>query len=67
MICSSSPVSAHDVADHYDELDRFYREIWGEHVHHGFWERGDETPEEAVVNLVASVAKRGHIGAGARV
>jgi tocopherol O-methyltransferase len=67
MICSSCPVSGHDVADHYDELDRFYREIWGEHVHHGLWERGDETPEEAVLNLVALVVKRGRVGAGARV
>ena len=67
MICSSCPVSAHDVADHYDELDRFYREIWGEHVHHGLWERGNETPEEAVLNLVASVVKRGRVTAGARV
>ena len=32
-----------EVADHYDELDHYYREIWGEHVHHGLWERGDET------------------------
>jgi tocopherol O-methyltransferase len=66
MICSSRPVSADDVAEHYDELDRFYREIWGEHLHHGLWERGDETPEEAVINLVTFVAKRGHIGAGTR-
>ncbi|MGA7213555.1 MAG: class I SAM-dependent methyltransferase [Terrimicrobiaceae bacterium] len=67
MICSSRPVSSDDVAEHYDELDRFYREIWGEHVHHGLWERGDETPEEAVLNLVTLVAKRAHIGPGTRV
>ncbi|HEY5704780.1 MAG TPA: class I SAM-dependent methyltransferase [Terrimicrobiaceae bacterium] len=67
MICSSCPVSVHDVADHYDELDNFYREIWGEHVHHGLWERGDETAEEAVLNLVAAVVERGHLTAGTRV
>jgi tocopherol O-methyltransferase len=67
MICASCPVSARGVADHCDELDHFYREIWGEHVHHGLWERGDERPEEAVLNLVKLVAKRGHIGAEARV
>jgi len=67
MICSSYPATAHDVADHYDELDQYYREIWGEHVHHGLWERGDETPEEAVLNLVKCVAQRGRISAGARV
>ncbi|MFO0822257.1 MAG: methyltransferase domain-containing protein [Gemmataceae bacterium] len=28
------------VADHYQELDRLYPRVWGEHVHHGLW-RGD--------------------------
>jgi tocopherol O-methyltransferase len=67
MINSSCPVTLGDVRDHYDELDRFYREIWGEHVHHGLWERGDETAYEAVLNLIRSVARRGEITAGKRV
>jgi len=29
------------------QSDRFYREIWGEHVHHGLWRSGKETPLEA--------------------
>ena len=45
------------VADHYDSLDRWYREIWGEHVHHGLWEKGGERPEEAVVLLSQRVAE----------
>lgn len=36
-----------DVAGHYDELDDIYREIWGEHVHHGLWRKGSESVEEA--------------------
>jgi tocopherol O-methyltransferase len=44
------------VAEHYDELDSFYREIWGEHVHHGLWTSGRETPDEAVEALVAHLA-----------
>jgi tocopherol O-methyltransferase len=44
------------VARHYDELDPFYRDIWGEHVHHGLWLSGDETPERAVEQLVEHVA-----------
>jgi tocopherol O-methyltransferase len=67
MICSSPPVSTEDVADHYDELDPFYREIWGEHVHHGLWESGKETIEEAVVNLVRYAANKARIAPGARV
>jgi tocopherol O-methyltransferase len=46
------------VAEHYDELDPFYREIWGEHVHHGLWTSGQETPDEAVEALVAHLADR---------
>lgn len=44
------------VAEHYDELDPFYREIWGEHVHHGLWKSGRETTEEAVEALIAHLA-----------
>jgi tocopherol O-methyltransferase len=46
------------VAAHYDELDPFYREIWGEHVHHGFWITGRETPREATDALVDHVAEQ---------
>jgi len=44
------------VAEHYDELDPFYREIWGDHVHHGLWTTGRETPDQAVEALVAHLA-----------
>lgn len=56
-----------DVARHYDDLDRFYRELWGEHVHHGLWLTGDETPEEAVVALTRLVCERAGVHAGQRV
>jgi tocopherol O-methyltransferase len=46
------------VAAHYDTRDQFYREIWGEHVHHGYWRTGHETPEDAAVALVELVAAR---------
>ncbi|MCI0400464.1 MAG: methyltransferase domain-containing protein [Gammaproteobacteria bacterium] len=45
------------VAGHYEELDAFYRDIWGEHVHHGFWRTGKESVEQAVLNLSAYVAE----------
>jgi|GEM_PF-115850 Cyclopropane fatty acid synthase and related methyltransferases len=50
-----------DIARHYDQLDRFYRELWGEHVHHGFWASGRESPEEAARALVDVVAARARI------
>ena len=40
------------VASHYDDLDEFYRTIWGTHVHHGLWLAGGESIETATDNLV---------------
>ena len=55
------------VASHYDDLDPFYREIWGEHVHHGVWRTGQESDLEAAENLVSMVAKAGGIDSGSQV
>ena len=61
IVTSELPSSA-DIAEHYDELDWVYREIWGEHVHHGLWLTGVETPETAVRQLVRHVAQLAGIG-----
>ena len=66
MILPNTPQDARSVADHYDELDPFYREVWGEHVHHGLWRSGRETRAEAVEALSLAVAGRLGIAAGAR-
>ena len=58
MIVPRQIQTSADVAEHYDELDPFYREIWGEHVHHGLWTKGDETPDQAVEALIAHLADR---------
>ncbi|HYV89959.1 MAG TPA: class I SAM-dependent methyltransferase [Candidatus Polarisedimenticolia bacterium] len=47
-----------DVRDHYDELARAYGEIWGEHVHHGYWITGSESQPRAVEQLVDLVIER---------
>ena len=45
-----------------------YREIWGEHVHHGLWERGDETALRSRPQSDPECgAERGEITAGKRV
>lgn len=66
MIQSSTPQPASAVADHYDELDPIYRRLWGEHVHHGLWTRGDETPAQAVEALIDLVAARLDLAPGLR-
>lgn len=64
MVESSEPVTTADIARHYDQLDRFYREIWGEHVHHGYWKTGRESPMEAARALVDAVIGRAHLKPG---
>lgn len=67
MITPNRPLAPDVVGRHYDDLDRFYRELWGEHVHHGLWTTGDESPAEAVVALARRVADRAGVRPAARV
>lgn len=67
MISSRTEVTREAIASHYDELDHFYRDVWGEHVHHGLWLRGNETRDEAVLQLVEIVAQQAKITSGSRV
>jgi tocopherol O-methyltransferase len=64
LISAGSQFDAAVVADHYNELDVFYRELWGEHVHHGLWVNGQDRPEVAVRHLVDVVAKEAQIKPG---
>ena len=43
------------IARHYDTLDFFYRDLWGEHVHHGLWLTGRESPAEAAEQMSRQV------------
>ena len=63
----SAATTGEAVASHYDELDPYYRSLWGQHVHHGLWESGRESPQEAAVGLSHLVAKRARIREGVRV
>ncbi len=63
---TSPQTTTRDVAGHYDELDRFYRELWGDHVHHGLWLTGRESPPRAVEQLIDRVAAELDIKPGDR-
>lgn len=64
MIVPRSPAPPAAVASHYDALDRWYRRIWGDHVHHGLFATRDEHPESAARRLVEHVAELGGMGPG---
>jgi len=52
------------VAAHYDRLDAFYRDVWGEHVHHGYFRTGRESVRAAVEGLIELVADKLGLAAG---
>lgn len=59
MIQATRIVTAQDVRGHYDDLDILYREIWGQHLHHGLWHTGQETKDQATHQLIDRMAKIG--------
>lgn len=64
MITPRKMPTVESVARHYDELDIYYRDLWGEHVHHGLWRTGRETPEEACEQLIRLAAEEAGVGEG---
>ena len=67
MILPRAAVDSRAVAAHYDDLDELYRSLWGTSVHHGYWISGNESADEAVVNLTHLVARQASLKPGDRV
>jgi tocopherol O-methyltransferase len=69
MILPRVPAGPGEVAGHYDELDMFYRDLWGEHVHHGLWSAGDDPDdgEQATLRLLEIAVSRLALRPGDRV
>ncbi len=55
------------IIEHYDLASPYYQSLWGEHLHHGYWIRGDESKEVAQIQLIEHLAHLANIKPGARI
>ncbi len=55
------------IIEHYDFASPYYRALWGQHLHHGYWETGTETKEEAQAALTAHLAEAAQVPNGAAI
>ena len=67
MTASARPNDKEKVRDHYDRMSPYYHSLWGEHIHHGYWIRGDESKETAQVQLVEHLAQVAGIQPGVKI
>ncbi len=59
------PVEIEHIRKHYDRLSFLYRLLWGEHLHHGYWDN-DESVPRAQIQLMERLAERAGVPKGAR-
>jgi tocopherol O-methyltransferase len=52
------------IIEHYDIVSPYYRSLWGEHLHHGYWIRGDESKEKAQLQLIEHLAQLANVKRG---
>ncbi len=67
MILPKPLVEGYEVAEHYDSLNQFYRDVWGLHRHHGYWRHGGETAAEAVRLMAEKILRAAKICPGGKV
>ena len=60
------PNDKRKIVEHYDTVSQYYKSLWGDHIHHGYWVRGDETKEQAQQNLIEHLAGLAGIKPGSR-
>jgi cyclopropane fatty-acyl-phospholipid synthase-like methyltransferase len=55
------------IVQHYDVVSPYYRSLWGDHIHHGYWVRGDESKETAQLQLIEHLAGLAGLKHGSRI
>jgi tocopherol O-methyltransferase len=51
------PNDKQTIREHYDVVSPYYQSLWGQHIHHGYWMRGDESKEQAQLQLIEHLAQ----------
>jgi tocopherol O-methyltransferase len=49
------------IIEHYDIVSPYYRSLWGEHLHHGYWIDGNESKEKAQLQLIEHLAQLANV------
>lgn len=63
---AKGPTDVAAVRDHYDRVSVFYRALWGDHIHHGYFE-GRESPKRAQLKLIERLAELAMVPVGSSV
>jgi tocopherol O-methyltransferase len=67
IMASMSPDLKNAVREHYDEMAPIYRQFWGDHIHHGLFLAGNESPECAQTKLLDHCSRLASVFRGSRV
>ncbi|HEV1994061.1 MAG TPA: class I SAM-dependent methyltransferase [Candidatus Acidoferrum sp.] len=55
------------VRQFYDRVSPYSQNLWGMHLHHGYWISGEETKEKAQIQLVEHLADLIGLGPGSKI
>jgi tocopherol O-methyltransferase len=55
------------VKDFYDRVSPYTHDLWGMHLHHGYWISGEETKERAQIQLVEHLARLAGLAPGRKI
>lgn len=55
------------IKQHYDGCSDHYNGLWGKHIHHGLWVKGDETKEEAQEELIRTLLRHAKLPPNPRI
>jgi tocopherol O-methyltransferase len=55
------------VRDFYDRVSPYSQDLWGVHLHHGYWISGEETKESAQIQLVEHLAHLAGLRRGSKI